>query len=165
MVPVRIPSVLVGSSTGMPVASVPSKPGCARLLGDELGHGHEQVDVRGDAAAERLRSDVDAGARAAQALPLDRLVLEVLVAGRLDDQRVAELAALDDGAAACGAETIVSSLGQATVSSRRCSTKSRAGTTLRVSQTEWTTVFISSPQSGQMPQSGGTGLGTSTRGM
>ena len=80
----------------MPVASVPSKPGRARLLFDEPGDGREQIDRGRDAASERLRRDVDAGAREARALPLDGLVLDVLVADRLDDERVAELAALDD---------------------------------------------------------------------
>ncbi len=58
--------------------------------------GREQIDGRRHAAPQRLRGDVDAGARPARALPLDGLVLDVLVAERLDDERVAELAALDD---------------------------------------------------------------------
>ena len=62
-----------------------------------------------------------------------------------------------------GAETIVSSLGQATVSSRRTSTKTLAGITLRISQREWPTVFISVPHSGQTRISGETGFSTSTR--
>ena len=53
----------------------------ARLLCDELGHGREQVDRRSDASSECLRGDVDPRAREARGLPLDRLVLQVLVAG------------------------------------------------------------------------------------
>ncbi len=68
----------------------------ARLLFDELGHGREQVDRRSDASSECLRGDVDPRAREAGGLPLDRLVLQVLVADSFDDERVAEFAALDD---------------------------------------------------------------------
>ena len=70
--------------------------GTARLLGDEPSDRREQVERGRDAASERLRRDVDAGAGEARALPLDGQVLDVLVAHRLDDQRVGELAALDD---------------------------------------------------------------------
>jgi hypothetical protein len=66
----------------------------------------------------------------------------------------------------CGsgdAETIVSSLRQAIVSSRRSSTKTRAGMTLRTKQLEWLTVVISEPHCGQMRCSGGTRLNTGTR--
>lgn len=48
-------------------------------------------------APKSLRRDVEARAREAQALPLDRLMLNELVARGFDDHRVAELAALDDG--------------------------------------------------------------------
>src|SRR5260221_4289893 len=70
--------------------------GGSSLLGDEIGHGLEQVDVRVDAAAECLGCDLDSGTGEADALSLDRVVLDVLVAGRLDDERVAERSALDD---------------------------------------------------------------------
>src|ERR1041384_6262843 len=69
----------------------------ARARGNQLSNRHEQVDVRGDAARERLRRDVDPGAREAQALSLDGLMLDELIAGGLGDQRIAELAALNDG--------------------------------------------------------------------
>ena len=68
----------------------------SRLILDEPGDGGEQVDRGGDAPAERLRRHVDPGASEASALPLDGLMLDVLVAHSLDDQRVGELAALDD---------------------------------------------------------------------
>ena len=42
-----------------------------------------------------MRRNTLAGTRPTQALSLDRLVLEVLVCQRLDDERGAELAALD----------------------------------------------------------------------
>ncbi len=63
-----------------------------------------------------------------------------------------------------GAETIVSSFGQATRSSRRTSTMTFAGITLKISQRAWPTVVISAPQRGQTRSSGGPGLFTSTRG-
>ena len=63
-----------------------------------------------------------------------------------------------------GAETMVSSLGQAMVSSRRSSTKTRAGMTLRMKQLAWLTVDIIAPHCGQTRSSGGTRLNTGTRG-
>ena len=80
----------------MPVASVPSRPGARVCSSMSSSDGGEQIDGGRDAASERLRRDVDAGAREARALPLDGLVLDVLVADRFDDERVGELAALDD---------------------------------------------------------------------
>src|SRR6202142_1873565 len=69
--------------------------GRPRLLLDHPGDRRQQIDRRADAAPERLGSDVDAGTRPAQGLPLDRLVLEKLVGQRLDDEGGAELAPLD----------------------------------------------------------------------
>lgn len=63
---------------------------------DQLGNGHEQIDVRGDAASERLWRNFQPGASEAQTLSPDGLMLDVLVAGGLGDQGVAKLAALDD---------------------------------------------------------------------
>src|SRR5205814_8528072 len=45
---------------------------------------------------ERLGSNVDASAREVHALPLDELMLDVLVAERLDDERVTKNTTLDD---------------------------------------------------------------------
>jgi hypothetical protein len=56
----------------------------------------EQIDGDVDTASERLRRDVDSGPREAGGLPLDGKVLDILVANSFDDERVAELAALDD---------------------------------------------------------------------
>src|ERR1019366_6604616 len=70
--------------------------GTARLLLNEPRDRREQVERSRDAASERLRRDVNAGTCEARALPLDGQVLDVLVAHRLDDERVGELAALDD---------------------------------------------------------------------
>src|ERR1700733_1294928 len=67
----------------------------------------------------------------------------------------------------CGggdAETMVSSLGQAIVSSSRSSTTTLAGMTLRMKQLEWLTVVIIAPHCGQTRSSGGTRLNTDTRG-
>ena len=50
----------------------------------------------GHAAAEGLWSNGHAHAAEFQALPFERLVLEILVGGGLDDQAIAEHAALDD---------------------------------------------------------------------
>lgn len=47
---------------------------------------HEQVDVRGDAARERLPCNVDSGAGEAQALSLDCLMLDELVPGGVGDR-------------------------------------------------------------------------------
>jgi hypothetical protein len=70
--------------------------GAGGLLADTTSYGGEQIESRGDAAPERLRRDRCAGAREACALPLDGKVLEELVADGFDDERVGELAALDD---------------------------------------------------------------------
>ena len=66
------------------------------LIFYESSDGGEQIDRCRDTAAERLRSDVDPAASEAHALPLDGLMLDVLVTARFDNQRVGELAALDD---------------------------------------------------------------------
>src|ERR1700678_431869 len=68
----------------------------ACLLFDEPRHGGDQIDGGSHAASERLRGDVHAPACPATALSLDGKVLDVLVADRFHDERVAELAALDD---------------------------------------------------------------------
>ena len=64
--------------------------------GNESSHRHEQVDVRGDSTPEGLRRDGEARACEPQALSLDRLVLQELVGRGLDDQGIAQLAALND---------------------------------------------------------------------
>ncbi len=68
----------------------------ARLLLNEPSDGHEQIDCRRHAPSERLRRNLDAGAREARALPLDRQMLDELVAHGLDDQTVRELAVVGD---------------------------------------------------------------------
>lgn len=62
------------------------QPWSARLLGDFLGDGHQQIKVGSNAAAECLRRDVDTRVRKPLALPLAWLVLDVLVTSGLDDR-------------------------------------------------------------------------------
>ena len=117
---------------------------------------------RADAAPERLRRDVDAAACEAAALPLDGLVLEVLVADRLDDERVAELAALDDLRRRLGRhDGVVVRAGDALVETLL--DEERAGRTLRISHARGRRSSSREPHSGQMRCSGGTGLNTATR--
>ena len=66
------------------------------LLVDEFGHRRQQVDRRGNAATERLRSDVDTSPCKARALSLDRKMLNVFIAQCFDDERIDKVAALDD---------------------------------------------------------------------
>ncbi len=97
MAPVRMPSgggrVEHGNAGGV---GAEGNRGSARHSGNGIRHRHEQVDVRGDGAPEGLRRDGEASACEAQALSLNWLVLDELVGCGFDDQRIAELAALDD---------------------------------------------------------------------
>jgi hypothetical protein len=77
--------------------------------------------VHRDAAPERLRREVDAGAKEPAGLTLDRLVLEVLVRGR-STIRVSPSLPRSTIWGGVGADTIASSCGQATRSSWRRST-------------------------------------------
>jgi hypothetical protein len=70
--------------------------GSSRLVFDESSDWGEQIDRGRDASAECLRSHVDTDASKAGALPLDGLMLDEFVAHRLDDERIGELASLDD---------------------------------------------------------------------
>ena len=78
-----------------------------RLLLEERAERREAVDRDSDAAAERLRCDLDASALEAKTLPLDRLVLEVLVAERLDDEGVAELASRNELRGGLGRDEVI----------------------------------------------------------
>jgi hypothetical protein len=85
-----------GIEDGQPRGVGAEQSGATRLLLDRVCDGGKQVDGSGDGAAERLRRDGHTGPLEACALPLDGLVLDVLVAEGLDDERVGELAPLDD---------------------------------------------------------------------
>jgi hypothetical protein len=68
--------------------------------------------MSGDSAAQGLRSDLDPRPLKPQTLSLDGLVLEVLVARGFNDERVGELAALDDRRRwRCGDDGIVDGTG------------------------------------------------------
>ncbi len=102
------------------------QPWRTRLVLDERCHRTEHVDSRGHAPAKRLRGDVHTCTAPVRALPLDRLVLDVLVAERLDEQRVAELASLHDRCRCrCAHDRVV--LRARDALSRRSTATTRAG--------------------------------------
>ncbi len=162
MAAVRMLSRASGSSTGMPVASVPSSPGARVCSSMSATTGRSR-----SMAAPTLRPSVcgamSTPARAQCVHCRSMGWCSRYLSHRASTMSVSPSLPPSTIAGGVGALTIVSSLGHATRSSRRSTTMMRAGTTSSFSHLECPTVVISAPHCGQIRECAGTGLSTCTR--